>query len=214
MDWRRVHVQATPSPPTPPPPPPPAAPTPTPRPRSINPFMSGSYNPVLALDVFLVQAATNTLLGHFLSLLCSLWLLNVISEGRGFRFQVGGGGGELVDWGPPAALASKGAVRLQSHNPGLALITGRVRCVWPRPAMRLPNQWMPPAPGPPPFTRPAPPTAPPNAARGKGARRRRDGREHVRQHLPDRRQRRRRQRRRGRQQRRRGRVAMAAHLVM
>jgi hypothetical protein len=34
------------------------------------------------------QAATNTLLGHFLSLLCSLWLLNVVGEGRGLRFQV------------------------------------------------------------------------------------------------------------------------------
>ena len=58
---------------------------------SVNPFMAsaaGSYNPVLALDVFLVQAATNTLLGHFSSLLCSLWLLNVIGEGRSLRFQV------------------------------------------------------------------------------------------------------------------------------
>lgn len=61
---------------------------------SVNPFMAaagnGSYNPVLALDVFLVQAATNTLLGHFLSLLCSLWLLNVIGEGRGLKFSVRG----------------------------------------------------------------------------------------------------------------------------
>lgn len=58
---------------------------------SINPFLAGTaagYNPVLALDVFLVQAATNTLLGHFLSLICSLWLLNVVGEGRGLRFQV------------------------------------------------------------------------------------------------------------------------------
>eukprot|EP00882_Tetradesmus_deserticola_P004269 GHRQ01004509.1.p1 GENE.GHRQ01004509.1~~GHRQ01004509.1.p1 ORF type:complete len:294 (+),score=104.70 GHRQ01004509.1:151-1032(+) len=59
---------------------------------SVNPFMglgaASGYNPVLALDVFLVQAATNTLLGHFLSLLCSLWLLNVVGEGRGLRFQV------------------------------------------------------------------------------------------------------------------------------
>ncbi|KAI8464722.1 MAG: hypothetical protein J3K34DRAFT_388344 [Monoraphidium minutum] len=56
---------------------------------TINPFMAAAagYNPVLALDVFLVQAATNTLLGHFLSLLCSLWLLNVIGEGRGLHFQ-------------------------------------------------------------------------------------------------------------------------------
>ncbi len=58
---------------------------------SVNPFMAGAasgYNPVLALDVFLVQAATNTLLGHFLSLLCSLWLLHVVGEGRGLKFQV------------------------------------------------------------------------------------------------------------------------------
>lgn len=34
------------------------------------------------------QAATNTLLGHFFSLCCSLWLLNVVGEGRGLRFQV------------------------------------------------------------------------------------------------------------------------------
>ena len=60
---------------------------------TANPFIAsaaGVYNPVLALDVFLVQAATNTLLGHFLSLVCSLWLLNVIGEGRGLRFQVRG----------------------------------------------------------------------------------------------------------------------------
>lgn len=57
---------------------------------SANPFLAsaaGTYNPVLALDVFLVQAATNTLMGHFLSLCCSLWLLNIVSEGRGLRFQ-------------------------------------------------------------------------------------------------------------------------------
>jgi hypothetical protein len=74
---------------------------------SVNPFMAaagGGYNPVLALDVFLVQAATNTLLGHFASMLCSLWLLNVIGEGRGLKFQVGwfaGLGGWVGDgcWG-------------------------------------------------------------------------------------------------------------------
>lgn len=58
---------------------------------SANPFIAtaaGVYNPVLALDVFLVQAATNMLLGHFLSLVCSLWLLNVVGDGRGLRFQV------------------------------------------------------------------------------------------------------------------------------
>ncbi len=38
------------------------------------------------------QAATNTLLGHFISLACSLWLLHVVGEGQGLRFQVRGGG--------------------------------------------------------------------------------------------------------------------------
>lgn len=57
---------------------------------SANPFVSsgaGVYNPVLALDVFLVQAATNTLLGHFFSLCCSLWLLNLVGEAQGLRFK-------------------------------------------------------------------------------------------------------------------------------
>ncbi|GBF94821.1 hypothetical protein Rsub_07993 [Raphidocelis subcapitata] len=48
---------------------------------------AAEYNPVIGLDVFLVQAATNTLLGHFLALICSLWLLNVVGEGRGLKFQ-------------------------------------------------------------------------------------------------------------------------------
>jgi hypothetical protein len=81
--------------------------------------MSGSYNPVLALDVFLVQAATNTLLGHFLSLLCSLWLLNVISEGRGFRFQVGGGGGSSWIGGHPRRLPAKALSACRATTPGL-----------------------------------------------------------------------------------------------
>jgi len=58
---------------------------------SANPFLAagaGTYNPVLALDVFLVQAASNMLLGHFLSLCCSLWLLGLLGEGKGLRFQV------------------------------------------------------------------------------------------------------------------------------
>lgn len=50
---------------------------------TANPFLSGgsgSYNPVLALDVFLVQASTNTLLAHFASLLFNLWLIKVVGE--------------------------------------------------------------------------------------------------------------------------------------
>lgn len=55
---------------------------------SMSPFLatSSGYSPVLALDVFLVQAATNTLLGHFLSLVCALWLLHVVGEGKGIKF--------------------------------------------------------------------------------------------------------------------------------
>jgi hypothetical protein len=48
---------------------------------TANPFLaggSGSYSPVLALDVFLVQASTNTALCHFLSLVASLWLIRAV----------------------------------------------------------------------------------------------------------------------------------------
>jgi hypothetical protein len=50
---------------------------------TANPFLAGgagSYNPVLALDVFLVQASTNTLLAHFFSLVVALWLLRRIGR--------------------------------------------------------------------------------------------------------------------------------------
>lgn len=48
---------------------------------TANPFLAGgagSYSPVLALDVFLVQASTNTALAHFVSLVASLWLIRVV----------------------------------------------------------------------------------------------------------------------------------------
>jgi hypothetical protein len=48
---------------------------------TANPFLAGgagSYSPVLALDVFLVQASTNTALCHFCSLLASLWLMRAL----------------------------------------------------------------------------------------------------------------------------------------
>eukprot|EP00798_Chlamydomonas_sp_ICE-L_P013723 gene13723-19621_t len=48
---------------------------------------SATYNPVMPLVVFLVQAATNTFLGHFLCLACSLWLLFIVSDARGEKFQ-------------------------------------------------------------------------------------------------------------------------------
>jgi hypothetical protein len=46
---------------------------------TANPFLAGgagSYNPVLALDVFLVQASTNCLLSHFMALCMNMWLQN------------------------------------------------------------------------------------------------------------------------------------------
>ncbi|KAF7143259.1 hypothetical protein RHSIM_Rhsim05G0088400 [Rhododendron simsii] len=49
---------------------------------SANPYFAGvspGYNPVLALDVFLVQASANTILSHFLGLVCSLELLRSVT---------------------------------------------------------------------------------------------------------------------------------------
>ena len=46
-----------------------------------NPYLSGSaFNPVAALDVFLVQAAANTLLSHFIGAAISLWLLRSVTQ--------------------------------------------------------------------------------------------------------------------------------------
>ncbi|XP_010547985.1 PREDICTED: protein TIC 21, chloroplastic [Tarenaya hassleriana] len=49
---------------------------------SATPFYQGvspGYSPVLALDVFLVQASANTILSHFLGLVCSLELLRSVT---------------------------------------------------------------------------------------------------------------------------------------
>ncbi|KAH9695366.1 protein TIC 21 [Citrus sinensis] len=49
---------------------------------SANPYYQGitpGYSPVLALDVFLVQASANTILSHFLGLLFSLELLRSVT---------------------------------------------------------------------------------------------------------------------------------------
>ncbi|XP_010530742.1 PREDICTED: protein TIC 21, chloroplastic-like [Tarenaya hassleriana] len=49
---------------------------------SANPFYQGvspGYSPVLALDIFLVQASANTILSHFLGLVCSLELLRSVT---------------------------------------------------------------------------------------------------------------------------------------
>ena len=46
-----------------------------------NPFLSGAtYNPVLALDIFLVQAAANSLLSHFIGAIIGLWLLKSVTR--------------------------------------------------------------------------------------------------------------------------------------
>lgn len=45
---------------------------------SANPFVvgtSGTWNPVLAFDVFLLQATTNTILSHTIGAMICLWLL-------------------------------------------------------------------------------------------------------------------------------------------
>lgn len=50
---------------------------------TVNPFLASNtntWNPVLAFDVFNVQATTNTLLSHFFSLMVSLWLLRRIAN--------------------------------------------------------------------------------------------------------------------------------------
>jgi hypothetical protein len=50
---------------------------------TVNPFLASNtatWNPVLAFDVFNVQATTNTLLSHFFSLVSSLWLLRIIAN--------------------------------------------------------------------------------------------------------------------------------------
>lgn len=46
------------------------------------PYMGGGagFNPVLALDIFLVQAAANALLAHFVGLALSLWLLRSVAD--------------------------------------------------------------------------------------------------------------------------------------
>lgn len=49
---------------------------------SVNPYYQGippGNSPVLALDVFLVQASANTILSHFLGLVCSLELLRAVT---------------------------------------------------------------------------------------------------------------------------------------
>jgi hypothetical protein len=59
---------------------------------TVNPFVMGrgaSWNPVLALDVFLVQASVNVILAHFVSVGINLWLLSTVSQGGGIPVRNG-----------------------------------------------------------------------------------------------------------------------------
>ena len=50
---------------------------------TANPFLAGgtgSWNPVLAFDVFLLQASTNTILAHFIGLTFALWMVARLRE--------------------------------------------------------------------------------------------------------------------------------------
>jgi hypothetical protein len=46
---------------------------------AASPFTPGGYNPVLALDIFLIQAGANTMLAHWLGAAISLWLLRTVN---------------------------------------------------------------------------------------------------------------------------------------
>jgi hypothetical protein len=64
----------------------PALPEPPPKPPpSLLLFLAGVYTPNLSIDAFMLQAATNVLLGHFLGLVCSLWILYQVADGGAFR---------------------------------------------------------------------------------------------------------------------------------
>ena len=43
------------------------------------PFSPGGYNPVLALDIFLIQAGGNCMLAHWIGAAVSLWLLRTVN---------------------------------------------------------------------------------------------------------------------------------------
>lgn len=47
---------------------------------STTPWTQPGSNPVIALDVFVVQAASNTILCHFVSMAFNTWLTNMISN--------------------------------------------------------------------------------------------------------------------------------------
>jgi len=46
---------------------------------AASPFQPGGYNPVLALDIFLVQAGSNVMFAHWIGAAVSLWLLRTVN---------------------------------------------------------------------------------------------------------------------------------------
>ncbi|KAF5841140.1 hypothetical protein DUNSADRAFT_14143 [Dunaliella salina] len=54
---------------------------------SLGSLSAQTIDPYLTLDVFLFQSASNMLLSHFLSLVCSLWLLSAVGRGHTARVQ-------------------------------------------------------------------------------------------------------------------------------
>eukprot|EP00238_Polyblepharides_amylifera_P004636 CAMPEP_0196583094 /NCGR_PEP_ID=MMETSP1081-20130531/41969_1 /TAXON_ID=36882 /ORGANISM="Pyramimonas amylifera, Strain CCMP720" /LENGTH=230 /DNA_ID=CAMNT_0041903865 /DNA_START=231 /DNA_END=922 /DNA_ORIENTATION=+ len=55
---------------------------------TINTYTMAQANPVQALDIFIVQACTNTLLSHFLGMGFSLWLLKTITGGSDHSSEI------------------------------------------------------------------------------------------------------------------------------
>ena len=46
---------------------------------AASPFTPGGYNPVLALDIFLIQAGANVMFAHWIGAAISLWLLRTVN---------------------------------------------------------------------------------------------------------------------------------------
>lgn len=46
---------------------------------AASPFTPGGYNPVLALDIFLLQAGSNVMFAHWIGAAIALWLLRTVN---------------------------------------------------------------------------------------------------------------------------------------
>ena len=73
-----------------------------------NPYAAGAANRAAptSLDVFSVQASTNTIFAHFLSLFFANWLLRKLNSGAESAAQSssgGGGGGQFISKADKAA---------------------------------------------------------------------------------------------------------------